>query len=344
MQPDRLSRNRAKEFIKYRKKIFEKVKNVVIKVNPEIYIYPGFPFRLEEGKESDLGLFLKSGSLHHYVIFRLKRIFNAKYENFQITLETLPAHRRSASELVIFRDSRGVVYRDLDFKGVGPTSHFPSFIENFGFLDKNEAERDFELSEKFIQAGIRTYRVAAIIELKEVIHKGKKITVDEAKELGIIDQNFQPVIEIRCFVTKARILDILPQGRLPKKDREILINDAIHLVSKELGRPISLEEYLSWFAETLGRNIGLMHKNGWVHNNLRILHNITLDCRIVDLATVKEAHNSEPLKEKDKLDGLHCLRELIRAVKPEIYSDLSLKETLEKKFSEAYERARKGEN
>jgi hypothetical protein len=327
MQPDRLSRNRAREFIKYRK-IFEKVKNVVIKVNPEIY--PGFPFRLEEGKESDLGLFLKSGDLHHYIIFRLKRIFNAKYKNFQITLETLPAHRRSASELVIFRDSRGVVYRDLDFKGIGATLHFPSFIENFGFLDKNEAERDFELSEKFIQAGIRTYRVAAIIELKEVIHKGKKITVDEAKELGIIDQNFQPVIEIRCFGTKARILDILPQVGLTEENRKILINDAIHLVSKELGRPISLEEYLSWFAETLGRNIGLMHKNGWVHKNLRILHNITLDCRIVDLATVEEVHNSEPLKNKDKSDGIYCLRELIEAVKPE--SDSNLKETLEKKI------------
>ena len=339
MQPDRLSRNRAKEFIKYRK-IFEKVKNVVIKVNPKIY--PGFPFRLEEGKESDLGLFLKSGDLHHYIIFRLKRIFKAKYENFQITLETLPAHRRSASELVIFRDSRGVIYRDLDFKGVGATLHFPSFIENFGFLDKNEAERDFELSEKFIQAGIRTYLVAAIIELKEVIHKGKKITVDEAKELGIIDQKFQPVVEVRCFGTKARISDIVLTGRLTKKDRKILINDAIHLVSKELGRPISLEEYLSWFAETLGRNIGLMHKNGWVHKNLRILHNITLDCRIVDLATVEEVHNSEHLKNKDKSDGIYCLRELIEAVRPK--SDSNLKETLEKNFSEAYERALKGEN
>jgi hypothetical protein len=341
MQPDRLSRNRAKEFIKYRK-IFEKVKNVVIKVNPEIY--PGFPFRLEEGKESDLGLFLKSGGLHHYVIFRLKRIFSAKYKNFRITLETLPAHRRSASELVIFRDSRGVVYRDLDFKGVGATLHSPSFIENFGFLDKNEAEKDYELSEKFIQAGIRTYRVAAIIELKEVTHKGKKITVDEAKELGIINQNFQPVIEIRCFGTKARILDILPQGGLPKEYREMLINDAIDLVSKELGRTISLEEYLSWFAETLGRNIGLMHKNGWVHLNLRILHNITLDCRIVDLATVEKVHNSGVLKEKDKLDGLHCLRELIRAVKPESYSDVSFRKTFENIFFEAYEKAYRGVN
>jgi hypothetical protein len=334
MQPDHLIRNRAKEFIKYRK-LFEKVKNVVIEVNPKIY--PGFPFRIEKGKESDLGLFLKSpqGEI-------IKDTAPSVEKPFQITLETLPSHGRSASELVIFQDSEGFVYRDLDFKGVGLTSHFFHVIGNPGFLDKKDAEEDYKLSEKFIEVGIRTYRVAAIIELKEVIHKGKKITVDEAKELGIINQDFQPVIEIRCFGTKARILDTLPQRGLPKEYREMLIYDAIDLVSKELRRPISLEEYLFWFAETLGRNIGLMHKNGWVHNNLRGLHNIALDCRIVDLDTVEEVHNLEPLKNKDKLDGLYCLKVLTEAVKPE--SDSNLEETLEKKFSEAYERARKGGN
>jgi hypothetical protein len=46
-------------------------------------------------------------------------------------------------------------------------------------------------------------------------------------------------------------------------------------------------EYLKWFAKTLGYNIGLMHKNGFEHHYIDGGHNVTLDCRIVDLDGIR---------------------------------------------------------
>ena len=88
---------------------------------------------------------------------------------------------------------------------------------NLGLLDIREAKKDFKLSEEFTKAGIRTCRVAAIIKLEEIIHNGKKITIDEARKLEIIDPDFQPVIEVRCFRIKARVKDVLPEGGLSEK-------------------------------------------------------------------------------------------------------------------------------
>ena len=59
------------------------------------------------------------------------------------------------------------------------------------------------------------------------------------------------------------------------------------MVSQELGykRTITDKEYFEWFAKTLGENVGIMHRNGWTHRYLSS-HNVTLDCRIVDLDSV----------------------------------------------------------
>lgn len=78
----------------------------------------------------------------------------------------------------------------------------------------------------------------------------------------------------------------------------MIFEDAKKLVSQELGRennPFSDQEYLDWFAETLGKNVGLMHKNGWFHSNLSH-HNITLDCRICDLDMVKDIKKEKERK------------------------------------------------
>jgi len=71
------------------------------------------------------------------------------------------------------------------------------------------------------------------------------------------------------------------------------------MVSQETGKDLSNDrDYLEWFATTLGRNVGLTHKNGWCHGRLGPdekeggAHNITLDCRITDLGTVKKINSS----------------------------------------------------
>ena len=60
------------------------------------------------------------------------------------------------------------------------------------------------------------------------------------------------------------------------------------MVAQELGRDpneFNEWEYLRWFSRTLAENVARMHKAGFIHGYLTG-HNITLDCRIVDLDSV----------------------------------------------------------
>lgn len=58
----------------------------------------------------------------------------------------------------------------------------------------------------FLSNGIRTNRVVAILGLKEIIDKeGNKISIEKAKEIGIISAEMCPVILVRAFNTKERI-------------------------------------------------------------------------------------------------------------------------------------------
>ncbi len=276
--------------------LFSQVKNKVLKVNNDVC----FPLKLEEGESSPLGLFAEAA-------FSEKPTELPKGKQ---ALEVWPEHKRSAIlGRVIFGDKEGRIYRDIDLKGIGhvgncyigtrkrkATVSFPGIKwdntgERYGLLDRDIALFDYQMSELFLQAGIRTHRVLAIIDLAELIIGGRKLSLREAVKEIIIDKDFHPVIEARAFGVKTRIEDIEDIELCDKPSNEqklLLFKDAKKMVGQELGRkePFSDEEYLEWFAKTLGRNVGLMHKNGWVHNFLS-RHNITLDCRIVDLDSIE---------------------------------------------------------
>lgn len=266
--------------------LFERVKNEVIFVNEKANIPLELKEKLELGKESSMGLFLKTA----------EPIW-AK-ELGERNLETWPKeHGRSAilERMMIY--DKGHFYRDIDFKGIGSTV---LVIETgtrregyWGLLEKKDAFDEYAISENFLKAGIRTFRVLGIIELKEIFLKDKKISLKEVKEKGIIKRKFQPVIEVRAFGTKARIRDFTEGFR--DEIKKLLLEDAKKMVSQEIGEDLSNDrDYLEWFANTLGQNVGLMHKNGWCHGRLgpheswRGAHNITLDCRITDFDTVRK--------------------------------------------------------
>lgn len=275
--------------------LFSQVKNEVLEVNPHVHM----PMKLEEGKSSPLGLFVEAAFRE-----RPRELPRGKH-----ALEVWPKmHRRSALlGRVIFADKEGWIYRDIDLKGIGyvfstkfekgaivllPGRVIEERRAGSGLLNCDSAFFERQASEKFLLAGIRTYRVLAIIELKELIVNRRKLSQQKAIEENIIDENFRPVVEIRAFGTKARIYDLDPEFNPDKEDRKLLLEDAKRLVSQELGRKetISEEGYLEWFAKTLGYNVGLMHKNGWFHDSLTD-HNITLDCRICDLDTIAQLTN-----------------------------------------------------
>ncbi|OGC55634.1 hypothetical protein A2797_01040 [candidate division WWE3 bacterium RIFCSPHIGHO2_01_FULL_48_15] len=258
--------------------LFSQVENRVREVNPEV----NAPFRLEKGKPSPLGLFAEAA-------FPKKPGETVRGKQ---KAEVRKGHYRTALVgRAVFSDKEGRLYRDVDLKGTGyvktlsrrvdvlpPGSEHPQ-SGRFGLLDRKAAKVDYENSEDFVRAGIRTSRTLAIIELQELLVEGKKVSLDKARKLGVIDRKFQPVVEVRAFGTKARAANY----------DESDLADAKELVRQELGeeRLPTDEEYFNWFARTLGKNVALMHKNGWRHGWLTE-HNITLDCRIVDLDSIEE--------------------------------------------------------
>lgn len=280
--------------------VFEKVRNEVVYVNSEIIA----PLKLEEYQESPLGLFAKAALAKGYEL-----------KPDEQRLESWPEHRRSALlGKVIFKDKDGRLYRDIDLKGIGyigknkvlePGKNISTIgrrggIEIAGFLKSEEAYKERDMQENFLKAGIRTARTLAIIELKEIIFKGEKISLSEARQKGVIERKFNnlffhPVVEVRAFGTKARIRDVLNKDKDNKKEQQskILLDDAKKLVSQEIGKDLSSDkDYFEWFVKTLGENVALMHKNGWYHQYLAD-HNITLDCRIVDVGYVRKLESAK---------------------------------------------------
>ena len=284
---------------------FSQVRNKVLVANPHVVA----PFNLEEGKPSSLGIFVESA-------------FERKPKNLpkdKYALEFWNQHQRSALlGRAIFADDEGRFWRDIDLKGVGfftpqetrVTVETPGFNsgkhgKEWGLLNRDTALFDYQISEEFLNAGIRTSRVLAIIELEEIIAKARRLSRDQAIKSGIFEDDFWPVVEVRAFGTKARIGDLSKNTRgLPR----LLLEDAKGLVAQELGmtEPPSTEAYLLWFAKTLGSNMGLMHRNKWYHGGLSTDHNITLDCRIVDLDSVGHLENDEK-RENELSEAKYCL-------------------------------------
>jgi len=227
------------------------------------------PFDLKEGEPSVFGVFLSA---------------NPKENEVAINLSAVDDHFRSAIVgKVIFSDKEGNIYRDVDIKGMGAIlpggggveSPVPNSAKNFsrgttpwGYLDKQWAEVDRDMSERLLKRGLRTHRALAIIELKQIIDEnGEKISINQARKRGYIKHTTVPAIEIRAFGTRARIGDA-------KKDRE-LIDDAKKLVARETSKEFSDEEYLDWFAATLGKQVAIIHNEGLIHDYLTT-HNINV--------------------------------------------------------------------
>jgi hypothetical protein len=263
------------------------VKNEVLWVNENMEL----PFNIEEGQSNRLGMFLTPDSRSH--------LYDSSYH-----LEMVPRHRRSGIlGRVIFKDKDGRLYRDVDLKGVGYSRgydsvyvsrpeigedpSYPDGTKSLGILDRAYAENDIKMAEKFLKAGIRTYRPIALIKLEEIIDGGgNKIPLEEAKKRKMIKEDDEPVVEVRAFGTRARIADL---SGIDSRRRDILIEDAVRLAAQERGidfKAFSKRDYLVWFIENLAVSVARMHDKNWIHGYLTT-HNITLDARIVDLDSVE---------------------------------------------------------
>jgi len=321
------------------------VRNKVLWVNEDLNL----PFKLEVGKESNVVSFLTP---------------NQETQENARDLTVHESHHRSALlGRVIISDKEGNLYRDIDQKGGGfierdpKTGELKVVFRNYkvsksttgplGFVSLGHAMNDRDMAELFNRSGIRTYRVAAIIKLNELVDEdGSLIPVGKAMRKGIIPtNNFTPVVEMRVYGIKMRIEDA----------DEISLEDAIKMVAQETGnKKMNYGAYASWFAETLGTELGKIHALGYRHGYMTA-HNITLDCRIVDLDSVSSFENDYKTRggegereyEADRRDDLEnaliSLGHLFYKIKL-IFGNIDAK-GCEAKFLKAYEQNRnKGTN
>lgn len=120
-------------------------------------------------------------------------------------------------------------------------------------------------------------------------------------------------------------------------------------VEEELGQSLAWEDYLSWFGETLGTNLGLIHRAGYWHGWVSV-HNVTLASEIVDFGFGKGSKRLKDLtrtekkqhRQRDFRDGLDTLNNLVRySVKQNlIIPDKNLFQVFDL-YEEAYESAGK---
>ncbi|MBI4080585.1 MAG: hypothetical protein HY430_02330 [Candidatus Levybacteria bacterium] len=312
---------------------FKRVQNHVVLTNPNV-VHPQLQFA--ENQPTDAAFFVHSPA------------DAAHADEAVVYLEIWPEnhHRSALLERIPFTDELGIRYRDIDYKGVGDIDIdrqtkkvvilTPGLLywqdgdlvrERKGLLSKKDAMHDYGKTEELARLGIRTARTLAIILLDELIIDGNTVSLADAIEAGILDGEFNPVIQVRAFATKARIRDLISKDRVKmlrfREDpiRNVLFEDAKSLVSEELGQDeISDEDYLVWFAQTLGSNVGLLHKAGYAHRFL-YSHNITLDCRLVDFDSIRILED-EKQREHDLRTSLSSLHALAKLVKPELREEL----------------------
>src|SRR3989344_4782059 len=127
---------------------------------------------------------------------------------------------------VIFKDKEGRIYRDVDLKGMGyfsyPEDGKPPIVDKVaitspirgrveGIQPINKALYDLRRNKLFLDLGIRTQRILALIRLKEIIDEnGNPISIADARRKKIINalDEDEPVVTVRAYGTRSRISEI----------------------------------------------------------------------------------------------------------------------------------------
>lgn len=290
------------------------------------------PFRenvFSVGKESPLGKFL-SGERKGIT----GRILSKLTRDRSGEIEATKGHGRSGIiGRAYFTDSAGLLYRDLDIKGLGligegvsgrlfidlPGRSSASSNEPWGLLREGRAMYDAEISERLIREGFRTAKPIAILRLQEIIDNGRRISTKKAVEKGIIQEDVTPVLFIRAFGVKSRLFDVAEPTssgwiQKPADESRKLIDDAKGFVAKELHvKELSDLDYLTWFSGTLGKQLAILHRTGYFSTGLDA-SNTTLDCRVVDLDTINEMPSDQEAKETNRVANTNRALDILTKV------------------------------
>lgn len=200
-------------------------------------------------------------------------------------------------------DEYGNIYFDFDIKGGGTHRIFGISRreggELTGVLDYHAAKRDSKYSDLFSRWGIRTHRSLAIAKIEKFPFKSR----NWKRELeGEIESSMQ----CRMFRNNNRIRDFID---LDLGSRLEYIQNTMHVLNESEKLNLkSVDEYVQWYAKTMGRNYGIMHEKGFFHQ-YATEHNMTLACEVTDFDTVyrieewRKNNKAEPKRKGDP--GVH---------------------------------------
>lgn len=165
------------------------------------------------------------------------------------------------------------IYHDSGYK-----EYVPSQTSVRGLLDFTDAHADAMWGEQLYALGVRTHRTVGIVGLKKLLTLEGVKSVETLKKKGSLPAGFTPVVQVRAFGTDLRVSDLRDASSEQKTE---FLQTALKMLEFEFGKKMEIEEYLMWFARTLAKNMGLLHKSSIRHGSINP-HNVTLDCRIVD--------------------------------------------------------------
>lgn len=272
------------------------IDNTVIWVNPNMIS----PFNFKIGERSPLGMQFQTAEdglvLHHYFdrIPRPNALLGIQHEHT----------RCGILGRIVIADNQGNLYRDIDLKGVGKPTHPPSEGDYpsapLGLFDYECALYDAEMAEILTAKGIKTSRTLAILRLNELYDafmlKGE---IQYFKDKGIINPDRVPVIAVRAFSVKTRIIDLENYDFDGTADWtghvSPLFADGIASVNAQYGLKLDSnhpQEYLKWLAKTSAEQLALIHLAGKCHRYIS-RHNVTVDGRIVDYDSLEPFSKSE---------------------------------------------------
>jgi hypothetical protein len=182
-------------------------------------------------------------------------------------------------------DDEGNVFLDFDTKG-GGEKNYKSFGrrsngDREGLADIDACRRDTKYSNIFSKWGVRTHKTLAIAR----IHT---LTEDPAASRALFksfEREVEPAMQFRAFRNNIRLADCVGYGVSEEDVEDMLEHSRKTLNVHENLNLQNHKEYLLWLAETLGKNYGIMHGHGFVHQ-YATTHNMTLAGETVDLDTV----------------------------------------------------------
>lgn len=246
------------------------VANEVLWVNPKIEL----PFDLQEGQSCDLGIFLANSFMDQKVL--------------QLPADDIH-HRSVLLGTVLIQDSIGNRYYDLDLKGIGYIARVRGRgdlrifsprkrgkEDTWGTWRRTKAERERNILEDLaVNANARINRIAAIISLKEIsLPSGQTISIEEVRNKGLLRQDEDPVVGLRAYRYRERL-------RHDSRNSLAYLEKGKEIIGAEIGKELNWEEYLLWFAETLGQNLRTVHSCDYWHG-YPSPQNTTFACELVD--------------------------------------------------------------